>query len=187
MVMLGAFMQFFSLYDLYAQWETSGVFDFLLPALLIFSVIFGILTSTKVLGGNKGVNSIIAASAALMAMRLQVVSDFFGLLLPGLGIGIVVIVVVLILAGLFMSQGNIHEWMPTFFWGGIVVGLIIVITVLNSFAWFGSFWWQQNWVSIAWIAVLFVILLQFFREPKGADARSAENKVYAGEIKAIRS
>ena len=180
MVMLGTFMQFFSLYDLYAQWETSGVFDFLLPALLIFSIIFGILTSTKVLGGNKGVNAIIALSAALMAMRLQLVSDFFSLLLPGLGIGIAVIVVVLIMAGLFMSQGNIHEWMPTFFWGGLVVGLIIVITVLNSFAWFGSPWWQQNWVSIVWVAVLFTLLLQFFKEPKDATKREAENKAYGG-------
>lgn len=180
MVMVGAFMQFFSLYDLYAQWETSGVFDFLLPALLIFSIIFGILTSTKVLGGNKGVNAIIALSAALMAMRLQIVSDFFSLLLPGLGIGIAVIVVVLIMAGLFMSQGNIHEWMPTFFWGGLVVGLIIVISVVNSFAWFGSPWWQQNWVSIIWVAVLITLLLQFFKEPKGADKREAENKAYGG-------
>ena len=138
------------------------------------------MTSTKVLGGNKGVNAIIALSAALMAMRLQIVSDFFSLLLPGLGIGIAVIVVVLIMAGLFMSQGNIHEWMPTFFWGGIVVGLIIVIAVLNSFAWFGSPWWQQNWVSIVWIAVLITLLLQFFKEPKSATIKEAENKAYGG-------
>src|SRR3989338_5094006 len=98
MIGAGTFLQFFSLGDLYAQWETSGVFDFLLPALLIFAVIFGILTSTNVLGGNKGVNFVVAASATLMAMRLQIVSDFFSLLLPGLGIGIAVIVVVLIMA-----------------------------------------------------------------------------------------
>src|SRR3989344_2256546 len=130
MISTGTFLQFFSLYDLYAQWETSGVFDFLLPALLIFAVIFGILTSTRVLGGNRGVNFVIAASAALMAMRLQIVSDFFSLLLPGLGIGVAVMVVVLVLSGLFMSHANWREWMPTFFWGGIVIGLIIVIAVV---------------------------------------------------------
>ncbi|MEK6846556.1 MAG: hypothetical protein AABY16_00125, partial [Nanoarchaeota archaeon] len=144
MIGTGAFLQFFSLYDLYAQWETSGVFDFLLPALLIFAVIFGILTSTNVLGGNRGVNFVIAAAAALMAMRLQIVSDFFGLLLPGLGIGVAVLVVILVMAGLFMSNANWRQWMPTFFWGGVVLGLIIVIYVLNHFAWFGSPWWQTN-------------------------------------------
>lgn len=179
-------MQFFSLYDLYAQWETSGVFDFLLPALLIFAVIFGILTSTNVLGGKKGVNFVIAAASALMAMRLQIVSDFFSLLLPGLGIGIAVLLVVLILAGLFMTSGNIGEWMPTFFWGGVVIGLIIVITVLNSFAWFGSFWWQANWVSVVWIAVLLAILAPFFVEPKTKKEKSDENQLYTVPIQKVR-
>ncbi len=160
------FLQFFSLYDLYAQWETSGVFDFLLPAMLIFAVIFGILTSTGVLGGNRGVNFVIALSAALMAMRLQIVSQFFSLLLPGLGIGIAILVVILILSGLFMHEANWREWMPTFFWGGIVIGLIIVISVINSFAWFGSSWWQRNWVSIIWIVALVAILAPLFTGDK---------------------
>src|SRR3989344_2573348 len=120
MISAGMFMQFFSLYDLYAQWETSGVFDFL------------------------------------------------------------------ILAGLFMTSGNIGEWMPTFFWGGVVIGLIIVITVLNSFAWFGSFWWQANWVSVVWIAVLLAILAPFFVEPKTKKEKIAENKLYTLPIEKVR-
>lgn len=181
MINMGVFAQFFSLYDLYGQWETSGVFDFLLPILLIFSVIFAILTKSEFLGDNKGVKTIIAATAALMAMRLQIVSDFFALLLPGLGIGIAVLIVVLIMAGLFMSEGNIRDWMPTFFWGGVIIGLIIVITVLNSFAWFGSVWWQMNWVSIVWIALLIVILMPFFHETKKTSDKIAENKMYQGK------
>jgi hypothetical protein len=86
-----------------------------------------------------------------MAMRLQIVSDFFSLLLPGLGIGVAVLVVVLVLSGLFLQKANWRQWMPTFFWGGVIIALIIVISVLNSFAWFGSVWWQVNWVSIVWI------------------------------------
>lgn len=186
MINAGTFMQFFSLYDLYAQWENTGVFDFMLPVLLIFSIIFGILTSSKVLGNNRGINFVISATAALMAMRLQIVADFFSLLLPGLGIGIAVIIVVLIMAGLFMSQGNVREWMPTFFWGGIIVGLIVVITVLNSFAWFGSVWWQMNWVSIVWIVIIIFVLLPFFKEPLDVTARDAENKLYTLPFDGVR-
>ncbi len=178
MINLGAFLQFFSIYDLYAQWESSGVFDFLLPMLLIFAVIFGILTSTGVLGSNRGVNFVIAAAAALMAMRLQIVSSFFSVIFPGLGIGIAVLVVVLILAGLFMGEGNFREWMPTFFWGGLILGLIIVVSVVNEFAWFGSAWWQQNWVSIIWIIVLVAILAPMFTTPKTASEKKDENAVY---------
>jgi len=176
MIGAGAFLQFFSLYDLYAQWETSGVFDFLLPALLIFAVIFGILTSTNVLGGNRGVNFVIAAAVALMAMRLQIVSDFFGLLLPGLGIGVAVLVVILVLSGLFINQANWRQWMPAFFWGGLVLGLVIVISVLNEFAWFGSPWWQENWVSIVWIVALVAILAPLFVTPKSKEEKDWENK-----------
>ncbi len=166
MMITGAFLQFFSIYDLYAQWESSGVFDFLLPALLIFSVIFGILTSTNVLGGNRGINFAVAASAALMAMRLRIVSDFFSLILPGLGIGVAVLVVLLVMAGLFMSNANWRAWMPTFFWGGLIIGLIIVISTLNSLAWFGSPWWQTNWTSIIWIVALIAVLAPLFAGPK---------------------
>lgn len=187
MVDVGIFMQFFSLYDLYSQWEASGVFDFLLPVLLIFSIIFGILTTTKVLGDNRGISFVIAIAAALMAMRLQIVSDFFALLLPGLGIGIAVIVVVLIMAGLFMGAGNARDWMPTFFWGGLVIGLIVVISVLNSFAWFGSIWWQQNWVSIVWIVVILAILVPFFTEHKDSKVKDAENKVYGIPLGPLRT
>ncbi len=175
MISTGMFLQFFSLYDLYAKWETAGIFDFLLPALLIFAVIFGILTSTNVLGGNRGVNFIIAAAAALMAMRLRIVSDFFALLLPGLGIGVVVIVVVLVLAGLFMNQSNWRAWMPTFFWGGLILGLVIVVSVINEFAWFGSPWWQENWVSIVWMVALVAILAPLFITPKSDKEKDWEN------------
>lgn len=180
------FMQFFSLYDLYAQWETSGVFDFFLPALLIFAVIFGILTSTGVLGANRGVNFVIAASSALMAMRLQIVSDFFGLLLPGLGIGVAVLVVVLILSGLFIQQANWKTWMPTFFWGGVVIGLIIIISVLNSFAWFGSPWWQANWVSIVWMVVVIAVLAPMFITPKTDKEKEYEEKSFKIPFDAVR-
>lgn len=182
MIGVGTFLQFFSLYDLYAQWESSGVFDFLLPALLIFAVIFGILTSTNVLGGNKGVNFVIAAAAALMAMRLQIVSDFFSLLLPGLGIGVVVLVVILVLAGLFINQANWRQWMPTFFWGGLILGLVIVVSVLNEFSWFGSVWWQENWVSIVWMVALVAILAPLFITPKSKEDKDWENSTFLSKF-----
>jgi hypothetical protein len=170
-----AFMQFFSLYDLFAQWETAGVFDFLLPILLIFAVVYGILIQTKVLGESRGVNFLIAVVVALLSMRLTIVSDFFALLFPGLGIGIAVLMVVLIMAGLFMSNANYKTWLPTFFWGGVIIGLIIVISVLNSFAWFGSPWWQQNWVSILWIIIILALLAPILlpnKEESGGDGET---------------
>ncbi len=174
----GAFMQFFSIYDLYAQWETVGVFDFLLPMLLILSVVFGILTSTHVLGTNRGINFLTSLAISLMAMRLTIVTEFFSLIFPGLGIGIAVLVVVLVLAGLFMGEANYKDWLQYFFWGGLVIGLIIVIAVLNEFAWFGSYWWQANWVSVIWIVVLFALLAPMFMPQKTTQEVTDHNIRY---------
>ena len=172
------FMQFFSVYDLYYQWESAGIFDFVLPMLLIFAVIFGILTSTGVLGHNRGVNLLIALTAAIMAMRLEVVSVFFSVIFPGLGIGIAVLIVVLILAGLFLQKSNWRTWMPTFFWGGLILGVIIALVSLNELAWFGSPWWQENWVSIIWIVILFAILAPIFVDKKGDEEKKREETAF---------
>jgi tellurite resistance protein TehA-like permease len=64
--------------------------------------------------------------------------------------------------------------MPTFFWGGVIIALVIVISVLNSFAWFGSVWWQMNWVSVVWIVVLIAILAPLFVTPKTDDEKKIE-------------
>ena len=173
------FMQLFSVYDLYSQWESSGVFDFVLPMLLIFAVVFGILTSTGVLGQNRGVNLLIALTIAIMAMRLEIVSVFFSVIFPGLGIGVAVLITVLILAGLFMNNANWRQWMPTFFWGGLVIGLIVAVVSLNELAWFGSPWWQENWISVLWIVILFAILAPIFTDKKTDTDKQLENSLLA--------
>ena len=55
------FMQF-NIYDLLNQWESIGVFDYLLPFLLIFAVVFAILETTKVLGEQKGIHKLAVLS-----------------------------------------------------------------------------------------------------------------------------
>ena len=180
-------MQFVSLYDLYNSWESSGVFDFLLPVLLIFAVVFGILISTGILGQSRGVSFIIAGVIALMAMRLSIVSQFFSVIFPGLGIGLAVLIVVLIMAGLFMSEANWRDWLPTFFWGGLIIGLIIVISVLNSFAWFGSPWWQTNWVSILWVVIILAVLAPLLLPNKGDKERAAETAAFSIPFNPLRA
>jgi hypothetical protein len=173
-----AFMQFFSLYDLYYTWESNGVYDFLLPMLLIFAVVFGILTSTKILGESRGINFIISITLALLAMRLGLITGFFAVIFQGLGVGIAILIVLLILAGLFLGDANLRVWLPTFFWGGLIIGLIVVISVLNEYAWFGSYWWQENWNSVIVWVIIIAIGWFFLRPKKTSQERQAEEIGY---------
>ena len=46
--------------DVLNQWAEIGVFAYVLPFLMIFAVIYGILSKTQILGGRKGVDATIA-------------------------------------------------------------------------------------------------------------------------------
>jgi len=143
------FMQYggFTIRDVLNQWEAVGVFDFILPFLLIFAVIFGALTTTRVLGGHKGVNLIIALVIALMALRLGFVQIFFTELFPRFGVGLAILIVVVILAALFIPDQHKKGWAIGFSIAGAVIGIAVLIATLSSdrIYWFDSYFWQDYW------------------------------------------
>jgi hypothetical protein len=158
---VGVMMATLSLRDLYFQWESAGVFDFFLPALLIFAVVFGILTTTRVIGSNRGIHFIIAAAIAILAIRVPFVSEFFTTIFPSFGIGLAIVVIVIILMGLFVTKGNLDLMSNTLMWGGLGVGVIIAVITFNQYDWFGSPWWQENWVSVLWILIIVLVIAPF--------------------------
>ncbi|MDO8564351.1 MAG: hypothetical protein Q7R87_05060 [Nanoarchaeota archaeon] len=146
--------------SLLSQWEAQGVFDFLLPFLLIFAVIFGILTTTNILGGakNKGVHVVIAFVIGLLALRLDFVPRFFAEIFPRLGVGLAVILTLIILIGLFVPQDEMRFWL----WGlGAIAFIIAIVVISQSFEGYG--WFSSGSYSdyVGWIigAVLVIGLI----------------------------
>ena len=84
-----------SLGELFAQWEAAGIFAYALPFLLIFAILFGILSKINIFGSkdnpNKGVNAIISLAVAFMSLQFNLVSTFFADLFPRFGIALSVI------------------------------------------------------------------------------------------------
>lgn len=152
------FLATFSIQEMFYEWQGAGVFDFLLPALLIFAVVFGILTSTNILGGQRGINFVVAISVALLAMQYGFVSDFFSLIFPNLGIALAILLAVLIMVGVFVGEENRRTWFNILGYGALGIGIIIAIVTLNQVDWFGSSWWYNNWVSVLWIVILILVL-----------------------------
>jgi general stress protein CsbA len=125
-----------------------GLFSYGLPFLLIFALLYGIISALKIFKDNNAISGIISLSAALMALQFDFVPRFFEQIFPRLGIGLVVILIVIILLGFF---GPLESWMNYVYLaiGGVVL-ITILITTSNQLGYYGEFgWWlKENWLLL---------------------------------------
>jgi hypothetical protein len=133
--------------ELFIKWEQMGFFSYLLPFLLIFSLVFGILVKVKLFKDNKAVNAIIALAVGLMAVQFDMVSNFFSQIFPLMGVALAIILAFFILVGLFIDPDH-----PAMNWVLFGIGAIIFIVVLVQAA--GSFGWSANWLQDNWVTIL---------------------------------
>lgn len=118
----------FTLADILNQWQAIGVFNILLPWLLVFAVVFGILNTTKMLSGHKGVQIIIAIVIAALALQSNWLGDFLSVLAPNLGVGISVILAFMILVGLFIPSNERKYWL----WGLGAIGFVAAVIIISD-------------------------------------------------------
>ncbi len=115
--------------DLLQSWADAGFFTYVLPFLLIFAIVYGILNKMKIFGDEKGVNTIIALAVGFMALQFELVPQFFAEVFPRLGIGLSIILLILIFLGMFIEHNSKLINLL------LAVGGVIVITVVyQSFA-----------------------------------------------------
>ena len=140
------------------HWADLGVFMYILPFLLIFAIIFGILSATNILGGNKGVHAIIAFAAALLSLQFEFVPAFFAEIFPRLGVAISIILVLMILAGLFIDPEE-KGWLTAFAVIGIIIAIIVIVSSFSSETyWWGSNFWQDYGEAIIIGAIVIAII-----------------------------
>ena len=140
---------YYSLGDVMNSWANQGVFAYGLPFLLIFAIIFGILSKSKLLGDNKGVQATIALAIGLLALQFNLVTDFYATIFPYAGIAIAILVVAVILMGM-MSAEMPDATKYTFFGIGAVLFVVVLFTSLSDFSYFGGFGygWADAWPAI---------------------------------------
>jgi uncharacterized membrane protein len=159
--------------DLFAQWESQGVFTIMLPFLLIFALVFGLLMRLNIfatkhgneINQNKGINAIIALAVALMALQFNVVSLFFAEIFPRMGIALSIILIILILGGLFIPTNKTNNWFMVLLII-IVFGIVLVViyTSMNAMGWgfFSSggfsYFWRQYGALIIFLAVVIAVI-----------------------------
>ena len=142
--------------DLLTKWEQAGFFSYLLPFLLLFALVFGILTKINIFKDNKMVNGIIALSVSLMALQFNFVPDFFSQIFPRVGVGLAVILVLLIVVGLFADEKSNAVNYVLLGVGVIIVGMVIIQSA-GALGWASGQWWEDNWQMV--IGAIFLLIL----------------------------
>lgn len=124
----------FTIADVLNQWQSIGVFSLLLPWLLVFAVVFGILNTTRILGSHKGVQAIIGVVIASLSLQYNYLGDFLSVLAPNLGVGISVILAIMICVGLFIPKDERRYWL----WGlGAIAFVVVVVIITDTFSTLG--------------------------------------------------
>jgi len=148
------FGQVFDFRYIIQQWMNIGIFDVLLPMVLIFAVVYAVLQKSKILGENKtGIDAIVALVIAFLTIGNPYVTNAIMPLFSNIGLGILIIVGILLMVGLVLKDEKA--------WGkvGVFVVAVVVIWTLSRAADFyqqfygGSIfgilpftqeWWMMN-------------------------------------------
>lgn len=167
-----------------AQWQQLGVFDYVLPFLLIFAVVYGILTATNVMSGNKGVNIIISLAIGLLSLRFEFVPLFFSQIFPRFGVGIAVFLVLMIFAALWIPKEHLGKWSIGFSITGVVIALVVIYNSFDWFGWtgFGGGFWDQ-YGSLVILGILLILVIASIAMPKINSPSSTVGHDSFGPIK----
>ena len=142
-----------NIYDILVAWEEMGVFSFLLPALMVFAIVYGILSTNRFLGDNKGVNVVIALSMALLSLQFGYVQEFFATIFPYAGIGLSVLLVAIILMGIVTDKPAVQKWV--FFGVGAFIFIVVMLYTITDFGWLGGYT-GGDWVPTIIVGLLII-------------------------------
>ena len=131
-----------------------GLFDVVLPFLLVFSVVFAILEKTKVLGEEDGVpkrtlNSMIAFTVAMFVIAANKIVNVINTALPNIVLLTIFIVMFLMLVGILFKDGQLDFATK---WQGATAGFAIVILIAVILIFLDSIKLDSNesWLGYAW-------------------------------------
>lgn len=169
--------------QLFQTFDEMGFFTYLLPFLLIFALVNGILDRTGVFKNNKSINTIISMVVGFMAIQSDTVSIFFAEIFPRVGVGLAVMLVILILVGIFIP----HENWVTYTLVGIsfVAALVVFFGTTEALSWAWASVFRENFGLF--LSGLIIIIVFAIVANSGNDPEMEEYETESGEKKKRRA
>ena len=151
------------------------VVEFILPFVLIWTLVFGILQKTKLLGeDNKQIDSLVAFIIGFIFVSVLQPKEIVNNLILFLTIAIVLMFIGLLLWG-FISGKDLGKDILSETWTKWVAGIIIIVAIIMALLWasglsdsvldllFDQSWSEALWINLAFIVVIAIVLALVLR------------------------
>jgi hypothetical protein len=170
-----------------------GIYDVVLPFLLVFTIIFAILEKTKILGveeiegrrySKKNINAIIAFVISFLVVASTKLVAVINQALANIVLLILLAVFFLLLVGSFAKEEEREflqgGWKTVFM---IIMFIGIIFIFLDSLDWLSPFWrflsryWETRWVaSLIMIIAIIIFIVYITKGEKKGGAASAKKE-----------
>lgn len=150
--------------DVFAQLQDIGLYDFILPFLLVFTIVFAILEKTFLFGKTKGgeskrnINAVVALVMGLVIVNQFEIIQTLNTFLPKISFFIIIALMVLILFGLFGA--NVESGL-----GGFLLLLAAIISIVATYWALGPsldfrvpYWVQDNGALILVLLIIAIVI-----------------------------
>ena len=150
----------FNIGDLLLQWESFGIFYYVLPFLLVFALVFAILQKSK-FGDNKGAVTIISLVVAALSLYGGWLPNFLQVMAPNLAIALSILLAALILLGLFAGTSE-TKWVNNIIIAIAIAALLFVVyDSLTNQGGFSGFGWFEQYLPSLIVLILIGVAVGF--------------------------
>jgi len=162
--------------------EQIGIYDVILPFLLVFTIVFAILEKTKILGTEtiegkkytkKNINAMVSFVVAFLVIASTKLVSAINRALANIVLLLLLVVFFLLLVGSFFKEGEdvflTGRW-KTFFMFIMFVGIVLIF--LHALDWLQPFWdylvehWETQWVGTLVLLVIIILFILYITKSK---------------------
>ncbi len=181
-----------ALYTMIANWQQLGLYDIILPFLLVFTISFAVLQKVKIFGqDSKKINVVVALVIGLLFLQNSYLIFILQRFLPNMSIIMIAVLMFLLLVGIVGGkegfQGFSGKMLTTAFFLAIIVTLVALTTDFYPGAsGYGILGWFYGLVpdpgtQSAIILVIMIIVIVAFVTGGGSGGQTL--KEYGDDIK----
>tara|TARA_Y100000310_G_C20467398_1_gene708326 strand:- start:345 stop:869 length:525 start_codon:yes stop_codon:yes gene_type:complete len=165
---------------------TSPIFqEYILPFVLVFTLIFAILQRTKLLGDDtKQINAIISLVIGLMFVAFPFANNLVVQLMPFLAVSVVVLLIFMLMYGfVWHKEGDVlHKGVKISL--GVIIALALATFILYTVGWWDTIYeylFQGSesvtlWFNIFIIIVIIVAVIAVLIKPGAGGSSSSPQK-----------